>query len=70
VIRNWGLKFRETSPPSRRLYMKTIALLVTLSCASLALPASAQTQVIRRMPAEDVTLDKLLAPETLFKYTK
>jgi hypothetical protein len=50
--------------------MKTIALLVTLSCASLALPASAQTQVIRRMPAEDVTLDKLLAPETLFKYTK
>jgi hypothetical protein len=50
--------------------MKYVALYIALASSTLALPAVAQTQVNRRMVAEEVTLDKLLDPATLFAHTK
>lgn len=50
--------------------MKYASLYIVLASSTLALPAIAQTQVIRRMVAEEVTLDKLLEPGALFQYTK
>lgn len=50
--------------------MKHIAIILTLAAATLTNPAFSQTQVIRRMVAEDITLDALLTPGTLFPQTK
>lgn len=50
--------------------MKYVALYIALASSTLALPAVAQSQVVRRMVAEEVTLDKLLDPVALFTQTK
>ena len=50
--------------------MKYVALYITLASSTLSIPAFAQTQVIRRTVAEEITLDKLLEPGALFQHTK
>ena len=50
--------------------MKDLLIILTLASAALTEPALAQTQIIRRMALEEVALDTLLAPATLFPQTK